>query len=673
MSLAFLYPLAWLGALAVAAPVWLHLRRERPSALVRFSALRFLDDQTQPRRRPLRPRDLLLLALRVLGLLLLVAAFAWPYTREPPKPVATESRVYILDNTMSHQADGGFSRDRDRLRDELAAAGREVQVAVVELTGQPRVAAGFGDDRAAAARVVAGLTPSHQRGSYLAAFRTANTLLSHSLGRKKRIVLLGDSQENQWGENPGVPAFLQGVEVELPTPRAPQAPNLSLSNPRVHRVLLGDRALIDLNVDLGHLGPADSATVTVRSDGKEVLRREIPLADEPATITLGTRWETGPAVGLRGEVTVEGRPDALEPDNRVVFALPPVAEGKVLVLADSTYLRTALAPEIMRGRWSARVVEPSELGTEPGSKDDADVLVVESHYLQSAGARELVRDALRGGRGVLLLIDRDTPLVHGFLLGLGFDIQGETTAPTSIRYAHGGHPVFHPFRSPDFGDLTEVTVLRHRRVKASQAVPLVFGESGDALFFQGASTTGRLFVCTFGFDRAQTNWPLHPTFLPFLDLCLQNARARDELPADFEPGESAVMSVPPGGPPRDVVLSLDDREVARAPVTNGRVQLRIPDAPGLYMMTGAAGPSDERAVGVNPPPRESQLTYAASPGAVKTWHLDPATRKSDDTPAPAGLTRAVILGQHHWWALLLAGASALLGESAWLAARGERS
>ncbi len=47
-------------------------------------------------------------------LLALVAAFAWPYLRGANTAPVKESRVYILDNTLSHQANDGFRRDRDR-------------------------------------------------------------------------------------------------------------------------------------------------------------------------------------------------------------------------------------------------------------------------------------------------------------------------------------------------------------------------------------------------------------------------------------------------------------------------------------------------------------------------------------------------------------------------------
>ena len=669
MTFSFLNPLFWLGALAVAAPVWLHLRRKRTTKLVPFSALRFLEDQPEPRRSPLRLRDLALLALRVATLLLLVSAFAWPYWNEPIPERATESRVYILDNTLSHQAGDGSRRDRDRLREEIARLGPETQAAVIELAAQPRVVVSFGDDRAAALLALGELPLSHQRGSYLAAFRTAQALLAHSLGRKKTIVLLGDSQENQWTENAGAPPFLP-EDVAVTLPEVPQAaqPNLSLANPRLQRVLLGDRALIDFAVDLDHLGPAESVTLTIRANGEEILRREVSVVDQPGTLSLGTQWETDPRRGVEGEVSVSGQPDALEADNRVYFALPPVTEGKVVLLAESPYLRTALSPEVMRGRWATRLVEPAQLADELAANHDADVLCVESHFLQSAKGRELVLRYLSSGRGVFLLLDRDSPLVHGFLRELGFELQGESAAATTFRYVSGDHPIFHPFQSLDFGTLSEIQVARHRRVQSSRALPLVFAEGGDVLFFQGATTRGKLFLCTFGFDRKETDWPVHPTFLPFLDLCLQNARAQDELPTRFEPGELAVVSLPGERPSGAVVLRRGDKELAREPIKNGRVQLRLPDAPGLYTVVGLGAPDEERTVSVNPSPRESSLTYLQAQGIVKGWQFDPALApQSKNAVATVELSRSSILQQRSWWWLLLIGLAACLGESAWLA------
>src|SRR5690242_14339061 len=111
MPFSFLNPWFWLGVLAVAAPLWLHLRRKKETGIVYFSALRFLEDQPEPRRSPLRLRNIFLFAIRVLALLLIISALAWPYLRQKDTIPIKESRVYILDNTLSHQAGDGFNRD----------------------------------------------------------------------------------------------------------------------------------------------------------------------------------------------------------------------------------------------------------------------------------------------------------------------------------------------------------------------------------------------------------------------------------------------------------------------------------------------------------------------------------------------------------------------------------
>src|SRR5438445_515592 len=118
-------------------------------------------------------------------LMLLVAAFAWPFLRGEDAALVKESRVYILDNTLSHQANDGFTRDRERILSEIGKAGANIQIAVIELTGSPRIAVSFGDDRETAKQKLKALQPSFERGPYLAAFRQANALLANSLGQER--------------------------------------------------------------------------------------------------------------------------------------------------------------------------------------------------------------------------------------------------------------------------------------------------------------------------------------------------------------------------------------------------------------------------------------------------------------------------------------------------------
>src|SRR5947209_3203489 len=300
MPFSLLNPWFLLGALALAAPLWLHLRRRQEKNILRFSAVRFLEDEPQPRQSPLRLRDLLLFLLRALALLLVVAAFAWPFVRNKDTMPIEQSRVYIFDNTLSHQAANRFKRDRDALLAEVTKAGANIQLAIVELVSSPRVLVAFSDSRDTARERINALQPSYERGSYLAAFRTANSLLAKSFGAKKRIIFLGDNQRNQWEENTSSPPFLRGVQVDLPPPSETSLPNLSLAHPRVQRVFLGDKSLVNFTAKLTHTGPAASANITLSANGQVIFNRPIELDKEAGTILLQGQWEAEPASWLRG-------------------------------------------------------------------------------------------------------------------------------------------------------------------------------------------------------------------------------------------------------------------------------------------------------------------------------------------------------------------------------------
>jgi hypothetical protein len=675
IPIAFLNPWLWLGALAIGAPLWLHLRRKKQTNLVRFSATRFLEDQPEPRRSPLHLRDVLLFSLRLLALLLIVSAFAWPYLKGMDTAPVKESRVYILDNTLSHQAGAGFARDREELAAQVARAGADIQVAVVELTAAPKVVVAFGDSRQIAAARLKELQPSFERGSYLAAFRQATALLENSFGERKRIVLLGDSQQNQWTENLNTPPFLRQVQVDLPKVAVPMLPNLSVCDPRAQRMFLGEKSLVNFTVRLTHSGPAQSAMVALRAEGKTIFNRTVELENQPETMLLQAQWEAEPGAWVRGEVTVAGTPDALEADNRVVFALAPVVEGKVALLAQSPHLRLALSPDIMRGQWETRTLDPTRLAAEIAAGSDADVLCLESSYLQSADARKLVGRYLSNGRGVLLLVNRTTPAIDGCLRELGFECEGIVRpgpeTPERFQFVLSNHPIFHPFLSPEYGNLMEIKVSEYVRLKGAQATPLIFGEQGEVLFFQSSKSRGKLFVSAFGLDREHTTWPIHQSFIPFLDLALQAARGEDPEPTTYEPGELASLRMPESGGPREVVLRDGVQEVSRGPVEQGRTRIRMPGRPGLYSLTFDDNQSIQKVFSVNPSPKESALAFLDSPPALGVWSLISNTSAAAGVSGSSPVRLAGVLQQRWWWWMVLGGVLLLLLESAWAGTKAE--
>jgi hypothetical protein len=88
-------------------------------------------------------------------------------------------------------------------------------------------------------------------------------------------------------------------------------------------------------------------------------------------------------------------------------------------------------------------------------------------------------------------------------------------------------------------------------------------------------------------------------------------------------------------------------------------------------LTYDSGERTEKMFSVNPSPKESQLTYAATPEAVNLWRVSHPAAGERDTPSHAPVRLAGVLPQRLWWWMVLAGLTALLFEAAILAKRKE--
>lgn len=672
MMVSFLYPLCWLGALAVAAPLWLHLRRRSDRPVVRFPAARFLDDHAIADERPLRLRDPWLFALRAAALILLVAAFAWPYLSQRSSGPIQVSRVLVIDNTLSHQAEGRFLTARQAAVESVAKASPDTQVAVVEVGRTPRVIVEFQDRPDAAAAKLAALEPGFERGSYLAAFRQAAALLEMSSGPRRRIELLGDNQESQWNDTEPTLPFLGELEVQLPPTIPAKAINLSVAAPELRRSFQAGVAIVELQVQLTRSGDVPAALIIVESNGKEVAKRPVLFASPASTTTtLRVAWPVDERQEVRGSVrarrlaappetptpsavplpdlslAIIAGEDALPIDDVAWFHEPPREEGRVTVIAQSPYLAAALSPEVMRGRWAAVTAEAGA-GRDERLKS-GDVLLIEARFLLESSTKELFEHYQRTRRGVFLVVDRESTLITDGLKSLGLEFGGDVrdAAPAPFRYIMFDHPIFQPLRARDFGDLLDIRVSRYRRFAAPNARVLVYSALGDPLLMEIDNGAGRVVVAAFGWERNATNWPIHPSFVPFLDLSLEYLREREPWQRQFEPGERCLWTLDAVGkraasinasastsastsdtasdstsdPTRDAVVVTDAEGVERyrGPRRGESVDFPVPTRPGLYDVSLDGGRTISRTIAVNPSPLESLLTYASGESRVALW------------------------------------------------------
>ncbi len=399
----------------------------------------------------------------------------------------------------------------------------------------------------------------------------------------------------------------------------------------MQRVFIGEAALIQFTALIGRTGDVSQAVVSLTANGREILHRPVALPDKVDKISVITQWEADPSAWLQGSLSVTAKPDDLPLDDTCYFTVPPITEGRVALLSDSVYLQTALSGKVAHGHWKVEQLNPTKLSDANIATPDtyADILMVDGDYLQSAQARTLVDHYLAAGRGRLHHGRQALDAADRLPGGNSASIRRRDSPPAPM---HRSRPsaISRPTRPsssrsscPIFATCSRSASREPAHLGAREAKPILFGQNGDALLFDGTKDNGRYLLTTFAFDRKQTNWVIDPSFVPFLDSALQYLRPQATLNSTLEPGEIWLAQLPPDANVKTVVLSAGGKEFGRAPVNaDHRALVRAPADPGLYGLSYDQDPAVRQMLAVNPSEKESELNYfTAPPDIVKAWTM----------------------------------------------------
>ncbi|TVQ79415.1 MAG: hypothetical protein EA358_03655 [Flavobacteriales bacterium] len=107
--MSFLNPLFLWGLLALAIPVLIHLFRFRRYRVIHFSRVKWLQSLVLTEKATRKLKHYLILATRLLGLILLVLAFAQPYRPSAAGVNPSQTRLVFIDNSQSMMASAGQS------------------------------------------------------------------------------------------------------------------------------------------------------------------------------------------------------------------------------------------------------------------------------------------------------------------------------------------------------------------------------------------------------------------------------------------------------------------------------------------------------------------------------------------------------------------------------------
>lgn len=633
---AFLAPWFLVAGLAAAIPVAIHMLHRRTPAPILFSTVRFLQEALAETRRSRHLTHVAVLAMRMLILLLLAAAFARPKLQVSAwLPAGRRVVVLVVDASASMRCrnpEGGtsFELAKDWAGEVLGGLDSGDRVALVFPGGEdPFAMLAPGSNISAARRLLAETECGWQQARCA---RFLNELLdrlpAEDLALTPELHVFSDFQEEDWPP-PALAALKSTLEkhrVSLFLNRAtPERPaNAGFRDVRLQpNAVLGSgtvRAIAAVGADPGFSG---GNTVRMLRDGQTLDRDGINLAPgETAEAVLTTR-----ATGSDDFFTAELRlgEDACRSDNAFHVCLPRMEAIPVLIVdggeergggQDSFFVRRALRP----GEASVTLFNPSTVGWLDFAGEDLAryraVFVCNPPQLGDAAVVRLEQFAEGGGTAVIFPGDRRA-VAEGLprfaaLKELRTE-RNEASSRSSMALISTETPGVAERRiGAALPELPSIPVRARLLFEAlPEAVRPVFRYEDGAPFAVARRVgAGRVWALSVSAGREWSDWPLSPHFVVFLHELLR-ASFRDTAPS-FMIEAGQPLSVPPFGREKVADFRLRGPDGVEQTATATRVGLDEP-----FAVTGLTVPghwtvhSGDRSwqTGVNVPAAERPLRF----------------------------------------------------------------
>ncbi len=685
----FLAPYMLLGGLAAGIPIALHFFYRSRYRTVPWAAMKFLLTSIEQTSRRLRFQELLLLILRVTVLLLLAFALSRPSTRVTAGEGDTSwldavDAVLVFDVSYSMAARDGPATRLERAQaaalqviDHLPQYS-SVQIITcddrAELLG-PRVPSNLEQARALIQR----LRISHRATDLLPGVHAAAEALQRGQAPNKELYLFSDMQASGWTRSGEAladslrkisgQATVYLVRCGTAQPRNATVVGLLPQSGIPHT---GERAsFIALVRNHGAL-PVRDLAVSLLVDGRkeegDVRSVEEIAPGETKAVTLTGKLERA---GLR-VLTVLLHSDELEPDNRFDQVLLVRDQVRVLVVdgtpndrepekAGSYFLLHALrpVPEANWGRYHIRprVVTPAQ--AQPALLAERDLCILANVPVQSGGGEggsldpeflEALADFVRAGRGLVIFGgDRVVPDVYNRLLHERFGLlPGKLTdfyeAPAPDRpLRFDVKSVNSPSWSAALQEgslerIGQVEVLRTLAVDSPAKDPaqvVLRYDDGRPAIVTHRLPDGQVLLVTTSAAPDWSDWPIRPTFVPFVQIALSRLIGGEVQGHNRTAGEPLLWRPPPDAVSRSHTLTQPD---------GARVRLGLPErmqdhAALVVNDTPRAGVHWISLDSDSPLPREGEVAgatgFAPQHGAVP-FAVVPDLRESENLDALSG-------------------------------------
>ncbi len=550
----FLTPLFFLGALALAVPVFIHLTNREKKEVVDFPSLMFLRRIPYRSVRRQKLRHLFLFALRCLALLLLVIAFARPFFDSPTAATAAalgpRDVVLVLDNSYSMGYENRLEAAKQQARSEIDGLSPDDRGSVVVFSDRAEIFSQSTLDREQLKAIIDGVELSASTTRFGPALKLAKKIVDESSLERTEVVLLSDFQRIGWEGDEDV-WLSTGTEFRYENVGSPESDNAAVTSVILERDQASGRERLTASARVTYKASADEPPLTTQIalelDGRSLQSKPLELAPNSST-TVSFDPTTLPAGVVRGTVRLDD--DKLSKDNAYHFVLWPGQSLSVLALEArsrrSLYVSRALALGD-RPSFSMDSKQPNQLRA--ADLSGRDVVVLNDVPVVSAGAARLLEEFVSKGGGLVVVLGeasgrnsftgaaaRLLPAPPGASNDRSRDWGG------TLSYLDYGSPVFEIFSAPHTGDFTAAKFFRYRSFETAVADGVLARfDDGAIALAEKRIGEGRVLVWTSTLDTFWNDLARQPVFLPFIHQLMKHAAGYTEANPWHTVGEVADL------------------------------------------------------------------------------------------------------------------------------------
>lgn len=650
-----LSPWFLVGLLGLAIPVYVHLLRKHVTTPRVVSSLMFFERGTQSSTRHRRLRHLLLFSLRTLLVLLIVLAFANPYLRRASAARDTLLLV-VVDNSFSMHTGSRFAEAKQQAMNLIASKLHSQRAQIVALGGQIQILTQPTSDAAQLRSAVEGIELGDGHATFSELARSVHTL-DETWDGPIEMHLFSDMQRTAMPENfsdavmpsrvrlhphpVGTGGNLANWTIDSVTAPTELA---NLKDPSASKV----KAIVS-----GFANDGSEKAVSLLINGKVTSTKTIHLDANGRSPVEFAPLDIGYGFN-RCEVRVQGD-DALPADDSYRFVIRRTDPQRVLFIHNPADQRSPVYFDaaLKAATHGSFVLQPvsSEQTSQQNPERFAFVVLSDATVLPPEFERSLAQYVSKGG-SVFISLGLEAEKHQHVPLWSGGSQPSRTVTPSNpigVGQVDFTYPALEQAKpGTDNGGWSDVKVLYANSVDPSGARVAARLSDGTPLLLEKTVGEGRVLIFTTGLDNLSNDLPLHPIFVSFIDKTARYLSGDGDVSGSRRVDSYLQLRTSTSAIPLKTGAEIIDPEGHR-PLSLEEARttptFRLARA-GFYQVHYPSG--RDAVIGVNPDPRESDLT-PIPPEMMSLWVGSNDARQTD----ASSTSEAKYQDRTLWWYVML--------------------